>query len=139
MTEVRYGRMTENELGFMNAADMHKKAINFDSRDIGKLKICSNETIRHYLAKSVLCYELIRLKHRVICEAKVEGVGVMDVYDLETSVDYEIESEPSMKAAIRYNSKYKQAGIDVVIIQIRDWNDSIGWLQEYIKMWIRPD
>ena len=123
----------------MNALDMHRKAIVFDAKDIGKLKICSNETIRHYLAKSVLCYELLRLKHRVVCETKIEGVGSMDVFDIDTSVDYEIESEKSIANIERSKEKYRQAGVELVIIQIRDWNDSIGWLQEYIRHWIRPD
>ena len=139
MTMVRYGRITESALGFMNAADMHKKAINFDSRDIGKLRIYGCETLRHFMAKSILMYELLKMNHRVVCEAELCGVGRMDVFDLDTNVNYELESEPSISASIKKKDKYRQAGVDLVIIQIRDWNDSMGYLAEYIKQWIRPD
>jgi hypothetical protein len=139
MTYVRYGRNTESALGFSTALDMYKKAIVFDKADIGKLKICSNETTRHFMAKAVLVYELLRMKHRVVCEAKIEGIGVMDVFDIDTNVDYELESEKSLANSERIKEKYRQAGIELVIIQIRNWNDSLGWLQEYIRLWIRPD
>jgi len=58
---------------------------------------------------------------------------------IDTNVDYELESEPSIAASIKKKDKYRQAGVDLVIIQIRDWNDSMGYLAEYIKRWIRPD
>jgi len=61
------------------------------------------------------------------------------VLDLTTNVNYEIESEPSIANSRRAKEKYKQAGIALVIIQIREWNDSIRWLHDYINQWIRPD
>ena len=123
----------------MNAADLYKKAILFDKDDIGKLTICSNETLRHYISKAILVYLLKRMKHRVVCEAKIEGIGKLDVFDIDTNVIYEIETEKSIANINRNKKKYQQAGVDIVIIQIRNWEDSIGWLTDYIKMWIRPD
>ena len=49
MTMVRYGKEIEND--FVNAADLYKKAIIFDKNDIGKLTICTNETLRHYISR----------------------------------------------------------------------------------------
>ena len=137
MTEVKFGReIAENNF---SAVDLSKKAIIYDNNDIGKLSICTNETLRHYIAKSMLVYHLKRLKHRVVTEARIEGIGFLDVYDIDTNVIYEIETEKSIANSRKAKEKYQQTGVDIVIIQIKDWTDSIGWLSDYIKMWIRPD
>ena len=134
---IRYGREVHEDL--FSPEQLSKKAILYDEKDIGKLTICSNESVRHFLAKSILVFHLLRLKHRVISEAEVAGIGRLDVFDITTSVNYEIESEKSIANSNRAKEKYRQAGIELVIIQIRNWNDSISWLDDYIKHWIRPD
>jgi len=136
MTEVRYGReIAENNF---SPVSLNKKTIIFNNEDIGKLTICSNETLRHYASKAILVYYLKRMKHRVVCEARINGIGVIDVFDIDTNTMYEIESEKSIANSMKAKEKYRQAGVDLVIIQIRNWEDSIGWLADYIRMWIRP-
>ena len=137
MSIIKFGREVPEDN--FSAVSLYKKAIVFNTDDIGKLTICSNETLRHYLAKSILVYQLRRLNHRVVCEAEIAGIGQLDVLDIDTNVNYEIETEKSIANINRKKEKYLQAGIDLVIIQINNWEDSIGWLADYIRMWIRPD
>ena len=137
MVYIRYGREVREDQFLPE--QLNKKAIVYNESDIGKMKISTNESLRHFLAKSILVFHLLRLGHRVVSEARIEGVGIMDVFDITTSVDYEIENERSLANINRAKEKYRQAGIELVIIQIRNWNDSISWLDDYIKHWIRPD
>ena len=116
-----------------------KKAILFETADIGKLTICSNENLLHYISKAILVYFLKRMHHRCSCEVKVVGVGVGDVFDLETNVLYELESEQSTAKIMRRKDKFLQAGIDLVIIKLPLHTTDLGEIAEYIKNYIRPD
>lgn len=136
MSYVKYGRLIEENTWDPKGA--YKKAIMYDTNDIGKLRICSNESILHFMAKSILVYQLLRLKHRVVCEAEIAGgIGAIDVFDIDTNVMYELETEKSIANSRKAKEKYKQAGVDLVIIQIRNWTDSMSWLTDYIRHWIR--
>ena len=137
MSYFKYGRETEFEP--WSSADMRKKAIVYDSRDIGKLSICSNETLQHFLAKSILVYELLRLKHMVVCEAKLQDIGSMDVYDITCKVDYEIETEKSLANSLRFKEKYRQIGVDLVIIQIHGLSPDLNTMKDHVCSFIRPD
>ena len=137
MVYIKYGREVEEDIFVPN--ELSKKAILFQESDVGKLSICSNEQLRHFLAKAVLLYHLLRMKHKAVCEAEIVNIGKMDVFDITCGVDYEIESDAYLKRSARRKQKYKQAGVELVIIQIRNWTDDIGWLSDYIKQWIRPD
>ena len=137
MSYFKYGRETEFEP--WSSADMRKKAIVYDSCDIGKLSICSNETLQHFLAKSILVYELLRLKHMVVCEAKLQGIGSMDVYDITSKVNYEIETEKSLANSLRFKEKYRQIGVDLVIIQIHNLPSDFVSMRDHIISFVRPD
>jgi hypothetical protein len=137
MTDIKFGREIE-ENNFCTA-DLYKKAIIYNEADIGKLTIRGSETLRHYIAKAVLVYQLKRLRHRVVTEARIEGVGYLDVLDLDCNVIYEIEMSQCMGSALRSKEKYQQTGFDLVIIQMRNWSDDLGWISDYIKHWVRPD
>ena len=119
--------------------EIAKKAIIFDAADIGKLKICSNETLLHYLCKAILVFYLKRLHHRVLTEAKLIDIGKLDVLDLDTNCNYELESEKSIANTMRKKEKYLQAGIDLVVIRLPTYTTDIGEITDYVKRYIRPD
>ena len=137
MTYVKFGRLIEEDT--WNPKEIEKKAIMFDEADIGKLKICSNESILHYLCKAILVFYLKRLHHRVVTEAVLVDIGKMDVLDLDTNTNYELESEKSIANTMRKKEKYLQAGIDLVVIRLPTYTTDIGEITEYVKRYIRPD
>ena len=134
---IKFGREVHEDI--FDPKAMYKKAILFDEADIGKLIVRGNETLRHFLAKAILLFHLKKMKHKVACEVEISGIGVMDVFDLTTNVDYEVETERYLKKTMRNKDKYYQAGVDLVVIQIYSWNDDMVWLSDFIKHWIRPD
>lgn len=137
MTMVRYGRLIEDDI--WDPKDIRTKAILFDENDIGKLRTRGSEGLSHFLAKSILMYYLLKLKHRVVCEAEVPGCAVIDVLDIDTSTMYELETERSIANIMRSKEKYHQAGVDLVIIQLPKHTTDIGELADYVKRFIRPD
>jgi len=137
MPTVKYGRLIEEDTWDPDA--VYKKAIMFDVDDIGKLRIRGSESLRHFLAKSILMYYLLRLKHRVVCEVEIAGCAVIDVFDIDTNVMYELETERSIANIMRNKEKYHQAGVDLVIIQLPRHTTDIGEMADYVKRFIRPD
>jgi len=137
MTMIRFGR--EIEENNFSPVDLKKKAIIYDKDDIGKLTLRGSESLQHYLAKAMLVYHLKKMKHRVVCEVRIESIGYLDVLDIDVGVIYEIEKCQSPKTAMRFKEIYKQAGIDVIIIPIRNAPDSMSQLSDFIQHWIRPD
>jgi hypothetical protein len=133
----RYGIEVEEDL--VSHVDLKKKALVYDRSDVGKLKICSNETLKHFTAKSVLMFELIRLHHKAVCEIEIAGIGKLDVFDVSTQTIYELESEQYAVKSWHLKEKYKQVGVDIVIITIHELSDNLQEIQTYLRSFIRPD
>ena len=137
MSMIKFGRLIEEET--WDPKESAKKAIMFEAADIGKLKLCSNESLLHYLTKAILLYYLKRIHHRCVCEVEVVDVGVGDVLDLTTNCLYELESEQSTANIMRRKNKFLQAGVDLIIIKLPLHTMDFGEIADYVKMWIRPD
>jgi hypothetical protein len=134
---IRYGKLIEEDT--WDPKEIAKKAIRFEAADMGKLTICSNENLLHYLTKAMLVYYLKRLHHRCSCEVEVVGCGVGDVFDHDTNVLYELESEQYTSKIMRRKDKFLQAGVDLVIIKLPLHTMDFGEIAEYVKRYIRPD
>ena len=137
MVYVKYGRMIEENT--WDPKTIAKKAIIFNRSDIGKLKLYSNETRTHFLAKSYLVYNLMRMKHDVVTEAKINEIGQVDCFDITTQTIYEVETEKSIANTMKNKDKYKQAGVDLIIIQLHRWDGDLNTLDDFVKQYIRPD
>ena len=59
---------------------------------INTLRMHSTETLDHWLTKAILFRLLRKMKHDVITEFEVTGMGIGDVFDITTSVQYEVET-----------------------------------------------
>ena len=79
------------------------------------------------------------LKHDVISEVEIVGVGVCDLFDRSVNVIYEIETSHSPKYRRLANEIYKQTGVEVIVIYVKDLPDDI--FQRYMKLkeYIIPD
>ena len=136
MTYRRYGREREPEM--VNAKELYRKAINYEYSDVNKLNKHNTETIKHFLAKATVFYLLRNLKHDVITGFSIEHVGKGDILDLSSRDQYEIETQKSIANINRVKKKYINAGIDLIIIQIRKMPMDIDGMRDYLKEHIRP-
>ena len=122
-----------------DATEFSRKAILFDKSDINKLVHDYKEKLNHFSAKAILFMILRDLKHDVITEVTIIGVGVCDLFDISVNVIYEFESSHSINKRRRENEIYKQTGVEVIIINIKELPDDI--FQRYLKLkeFVIPD
>ena len=139
MSMIKFGRQVEPDHVWDPKDEYIKNAVMFDKDDIGKLKICSNETLLHYLSKAILVYYLKRMKHQCCCEVEVVGCGVGDVLDIDCNVLYELESNQYTSDIMKRKNVFLNAGIDLVIIKLPLYTTDIGEIADYVKRFIRPD
>ena len=120
------------ELADKNALDFSKKAILFDQSDINKLVIAGVEKLNHFISKAIMFYVLSELNYDVVSECNIVGVGRIDLYDISTRTIYEFESSHSINKRRRENEIYKQTGVEVIIINVKELPDDI--FQRYLKL-----
>ena len=127
------------ELADKNALDFSRKAILFERSDLNKLVIAGVEKLNHFISKAIMFYILSELDHIIVSECQIVGVGRLDLYDISTKTIYEFESSNSINKRRRENEIYKQTGIEVIIIKIKELPDDI--FQRYLKLreYIIPD
>jgi hypothetical protein len=136
MSFYKYGRDCEPEI--ISAADLYKKAINYQHSDINKLVKHQTEKIRHFQAKATLFFLLREIRHDVVTEFKIEGIGTGDLLDITARIQYEVETEKSIANINKAKEKYLQAKIDLIIIQIKKMPNDINEISEFLKPYIRP-
>ena len=122
-----------------NALDFSRKAILFDREDINKLVIAGTEKLNHFITKALFFYALNELEHEIVTECNIIGVGRVDLFDLTARVIYEFENSRSHKYRREANEKYKQTGVEVIVIDINELPDDI--FQRYMKLkeYVIPD
>jgi hypothetical protein len=127
------------ELADNNALDFSRKAILFERIDINKLVIAGREKLNHFITKSIMFYLLRELDHDLVTECNIVGVGRIDLYDITTLTIYEFESSTTINKRRKDNDIYKQTGVEVILINIKDLPNDI--FQRYLKLkeFIIPD
>ena len=122
-----------------NALDFTRKAILYNREDINKLVIAGTEKLNHFITKALFFYVLSELDHEIVTECNIIGVGRVDLFDLTVRVIYEFENSRSPKYRREANEKYKQTGVEVIVIDINELPDDI--FQRYLKLkeFIIPD
>ena len=115
------------------------RGIVYDQRDLNKLIKFPSEKLNHFSAKATMFMILRDLKHDVITEVEVVGVGVCDLFDISVKVIYEFETSHSPKYRREANEIYKQTGVEVIVINVKDLPDDI--FQRYLKLkeYVIPD
>jgi len=116
-----------------------RKAILYEKSDVNKLVHDFKEKLNHFSAKALMYFILRELKHDVITEVEFVNVGFGDLYDITVNVLYEFETTGSKKIQKRVNEIYKQTGIEIIVIDVKNLPDDI--FQRYLKLkeYIVPD
>ena len=126
----------KSELGIVNALDLYFGRVQFDERDMNKIFPTPHESIRVWLAKCILVYQLYRRGDRVVMYPEIAGIETddIDLLDIDTNIAYSLTEESmTFEEMAQKQFKYWNAGIEFVHIEIRNWNDDIGWMCEFVK------
>lgn len=95
----------------------------------------SNESYKHFIAKSALFWILRDVKHEVATEWKVPN-GYVDICDKTTRMLYEIEFQSSRKFRSRKLKQYKITGYEIIIIDCSKLPSDIDGIKEYLEGFI---
>ena len=127
------------ELSDREAYDFARKAISYQPSDVNRLVIRPPEKLEHYLAKSVLFYILQEYNHDVLSEFEVVGVGRGDLFDLNTRVQYELETTDSKWYQRKANEKYMSIGHEVIVIDCSELPLDFYQIYMYLQQFVHPD
>ena len=103
---------------------------------VNTLKMHMNETLDHWITKSLVFRLLRKLKHDVITEFEITGMGIGDVLDLTTSVQYEIETVSYSKSVKRKAEQYTRIGVEVIVIPLKNLPEDIKEREKALKEYV---
>jgi hypothetical protein len=103
---------------------------------VNTLKMHSNETLDHWITKALVFRLLRKMKHDVVTEFEITGMGVGDLLDLTTSVQYEIETVSYPKYIRDRAKQYERIGVEVIVIPIGKLPDDIKEREKALREYI---
>ena len=113
-----------------------QRGIIYLPEEVNTLKMHMNETLEHWITKALVFRLLRKLKHEVITEFEITGMGVGDVLDLTTSVQYEIETTSYSKFIERRKHDYERIGVEVIVIPLKKLPVGISQREKTLKQYL---
>ena len=90
--------------------------------------------------KALLFRLLRKMKHDVVTEFEITGMGIGDVFDITTSVQYEVETTSYSKFIERRRRDYERDGVEIIVIPLKklpiDIKEREKVLKEYVWEWL---
>ncbi|MDO9538215.1 MAG: hypothetical protein Q7J68_07845 [Thermoplasmata archaeon] len=93
------------------------------------------ESLDHWITKALLFRMLRKMKHDVITEFEITGMGVGDIFDLTTSVQYEIETTSYSKFIQRRKEDYSRVGVEVIVIPLARLPEDVKGREKALEGW----
>jgi hypothetical protein len=98
------------------------------------------DSFKHWIVKSVFVFELEKMGHEVELELHIPGLGLCDLIDRTTWIQYEIDGNSSPKYRRTKARKYLRPGIrDVIVIPIHKLSENIHEIRSYVRSFIVVD
>ena len=88
------------------------------------------------MTQSLLFRILRKMKHEVVTEFEITGMGIGDVFDLTTSVQYEVETTSYSKFIQRRKEDYSRAGVEVIVIPLAKMPEDIIERERTLKEYV---
>ena len=104
----------------------------------GILNRCRGETLRHFIVKTVMFYQLCKLEHDIRTEWRVPN-GYVDIVDLTTHTIYEIELSANKSFRNRKIDLYDMPGFEVIVVDCHNLPSDIDGMAVFLEQYIVPD
>ena len=75
----------------------------------------------------------------MVSEVEIVGVGRGELFDISTTVFYEFETTGCKPVQQRVNDIYKQTGVEVIVVDVRELSDGIFQKYLELKEYVIPD
>ena len=95
-----------------------QRGILYLPQHVNTLKMHTKESIDHWITKALLFRLLRRMKHDVVTEFEITGMGIGDVFDITTSIQYEVETRSYSKFIEKRRLDYERTGVEVIVIPL---------------------
>ena len=116
--------------------DYKMRGILYLNEHVNTMKMHWNETIDHWITKALVFRLLRKMKHDVVTEFEITGMGIGDLFDLTSSVQYEIETLSYAKHIQDRAKQYQRIGIDVIVIPIKKLPKDIKEREKALKDYV---
>jgi hypothetical protein len=83
-----------------------QRGVIFLPEHVNTLRMHTTETLDHWLTKAIIFRLLRKMKHDVITEFEITGMGIGDIFDLTTATQYEVETTSYSKFLQRRKEDY---------------------------------
>ena len=108
----------------------------YQPSDLNRLKMHVNETLDHWITKAILFRILRKMKHDVITEFEITGMGIGDIFDLTTSVQYEVETTSHSKFLQRRKGDYSRDGVEIIVIPLARLPEDMKGREKELEGWV---
>ena len=116
--------------------DYNRRGILYINEHVNTLKMHVNETLEHWITKAIVFRLLRKMKHDVVTEFEITGMGVGDVFDLTTSRQYEVETKNTPKYIRDRLDQYKRMDVDIIIIPLKNLPVNIREREKALEDWV---
>lgn len=113
-----------------------QRGILYLNEHVNTLKMHVNETLDHWITKAIVFRLLRKMKHDVVTEFEITGMGVGDVFDLTASRQYEVETKNTPKYIRDRLEQYKRIDVDVIVIPLAKLPKDIKELEKALEDWV---
>lgn len=114
----------------------NRRGILYLNEHVNTLKMHWNETLDHWITKAIVFRLLRKMKHDVVTEFEITGMGVGDVFDLTASRQYEVETKNTPKYIRDRLEQYKRIDVDVIVIPLAKLPNDIKEREKALEDWI---
>ena len=116
--------------------DYNRRGILYHPDHVNTLKMHWNETLDHWITKAIVFRLLRKMKHEVVTEFEITGMGVGDVFDLTASRQYEVETKNTPKYIRDRLEQYKRIDVDIIIIPLKNLPEDIKEKEKVVAEYI---
>ena len=115
------------------------RGMEYDKSDVNKVTIFTSESLKHWVAKTILFYKLRQLGHNVVSEVPIPGLGVADLIDLTLNIQYEIELDVHKHIRESKAKKYQRDGVEIIVVHCHKMPTDIKELSSFLDPYIIVD
>jgi len=104
---------------------------------INALRMHSTESLDHWLTKAMIFRLLRKMKHDIVTEFEITGMGVGDLFDMTASVQYEIETTSYSRFIEMRMQDYERDGVEVIVIPLAKLPADPKQREKELGEWVR--
>ena len=77
------------------------------------------------------------MKHDVITEFEITGMGIGDIFDLTTATQYEVETTSYSKFLRRRKEDYARDGVEIIVVPLAKLPEGMKEREKEVVGWVR--